>query len=124
MKTTALCLVLLASFSVAQDKPKAEPAKTSTPAVAPLTEQEKLTLKTDQSEMLKAISARDKTAEQQAVDYAAQLMNKDVNDIYATRKLTNTNDFVLCDGPGSPACVGLGKGELALRPAVKPDVKK
>lgn len=126
MNRSALVLLFI-SFAVAQDKPKDKPQDVPKPP-APLTEKEKLTLRNAQVDYMQANDELTKTPQYQNQQTAQVTMNKAVNDIYQSRKL-NYGEWVLCDGPGTPpqanpACAGLVKGELELRPVPKTEVPK
>ncbi len=114
MNKVALVL-LLVSFSLAQDKPKPEASKDP----APPTPQELQALSDAQVDIFQA---------NDALVTAKNVLNQIVNNMYASRNI-NFGDWVLCDGPGvgpgaNPVCNGLKKHEKVWRALPKAEAPK
>lgn len=107
MKIAVLLLIAVPMF--AQNKPE----ERSKPAVAPLTAEEKLTLRNHQH----SFEVAQRIIDQQVAlrDAAQQEIQKEMAKILATRKIEQ-KDIQVCDGPGPGPCEKIKVGELEILP--------
>ena len=120
---TILSVLILSVASLAQTKP----ASTKLVVVAPLTDEEKISILTAQKTLFQKYSAyQQKMTELKALEAevgpAGDAVAKAWVGVEETRHL-KPGEAVRCDGPVPlPDCQGVGPGEVALR--VKPEAKK
>lgn len=134
-----ILLLLVRAYGQAPSSPPTTPPVTSPtggvpphvlPAPAPLTDSERIHLRTAQVRSLRAQSLRVCTTigeltqapEYQEAQAADAEFRKAIAAIYTSRHIEET-DAVLCDGPGSgaaanPSCAGLQKDVLEIRAKV------
>lgn len=91
--------------------------------VAELTNAEQLELRGAQVDLLQAQTALQATAEYKQFQEAQKRFQDAVLQVYQERKISSA-DYVLCDGPQTPACVGLKPHQLALKPQPKTTAEK
>jgi hypothetical protein len=94
-------------------------------ATPPLSDKEKLALRTAQAQLLQAQQELAKSPVWLDLQAKQAELNHAVGIVFESRKLKQPKqdvpvapgEYILCDGPAAgPACAGLQTGELALRP--------